>query len=302
MTLIDLLPKIEGVYRENVDLSATNWFRVGGKAEILFKPKDTNDLSFFLKNRPRDCPVTILGVGSNVIIRDGGIRGVVIKLGRLFNSLEHEGTNLITGAATLDVNVAQYAADHSLSGIEFLIGVPGCIGGALAMNAGAYGGQISDSLSWAEAVHIDTGEIVILENADFNFRYRGNGLNNKYIFTKACLGLISGNKSKIIERQNEIVEARGVTQPIRERTGGSTFKNPDGYKAWELIDQAECRGLSVGGAKMSELHCNFMINFNNATAKDIETLGELVIKKVFNNSKIKLEWEIKRIGEINEKF
>lgn len=297
MSLIDILPPITGTYRSNVDLSATNWFQVGGEAEVLFKPKDVLDLANFLKHRPKEVDLTILGVGSNVIVRDGGIRGVVIKLGRYFNSLEVKENHITAGAATLDFNLAQFAAENALSGLEFMVGVPGCVGGALAMNAGAYDGQTSSNLLEAEAVNIGTGEICQLSNADFGFVYRGNSLGNKYIFTKATFSLKEDAKESILQRMAKIIEQRTNTQPIKERTGGSTFKNPNGYKAWELIDKAGCRGLSIGGAKMSEKHCNFLINTGEASAADIENLGELVIEKVFNSSRIKLEWEIKRIGE-----
>lgn len=299
MSLLAKLPIIEGSYRRDVDLSATNWFRVGGKAEILFRPKNIEELTYFLANKPTDCVITTLGVGSNVIIRDGGIKGVVIKLGREFNYLKHQDTLLSVGAATLDSNVAQYAADCGLSGLEFMIGVPGCIGGALAMNAGAYGGQVADFLVEATAVEISTGKIFTLSNQDFGFKYRGNSLEQRYIFTEAKFKLTKNDPVQIKARMEEIVKSRGESQPVKERTGGSTFKNPEGYKAWELIDQAGCRGLSVGDAEMSEKHCNFLINRGNASASEIEELGELVIKKVYDHCKIKLQWEIKRIGEKN---
>jgi UDP-N-acetylmuramate dehydrogenase len=297
MSLIEKLPKTKGTYRENVDLSSTNWFQVGGKAEILYKPVDTEDLSYFLKHKPENCPITILSVGSNVIIRDGGIKGVVIKLGRYFNSLEVNDNILTVGAATLDFNVAQFAADHSLSGLEFFIGVPGSIGGAIAMNAGAYNMDTAEHLVSVEAVNINTGEISTLSKQEIGFVYRGNSLNNQFIFTKATFELKKDSKDDILKRMGDIVKARSDAQPIKERTGGSTFKNPKEVSAWKLIDHAGCRGLTIGGAKVSEKHCNFLINTGNATAADIENLGELVIKKVFNDSNISLEWEIKRIGE-----
>lgn len=297
MSLIDKLPKVKGTYRKDVDLSPTNWFRVGGKAEILYKPADAEDLAFFLKHKPDNCPITILSVGSNVIIRDGGIKGVVIKLGRYFNSLEVNDDKLTVGAATLDFNVAQFAATHSLSGLEFLISVPGAIGGAIAMNAGAYNMDTAEHLVSAEAVNINTGEITNLDKQDIGFVYRGNSLNGQFIFTKALFSLKKNNKEDILKRMEDIVKARSDAQPIKERTGGSTFKNPKEISAWKLVDQAGCRGLAIGGAKVSEKHCNFLINTGNATAADIENLGELVRKKVFNDSNTNLEWEIKRIGE-----
>ena len=296
MSLIEKLPKVKGTYRENVDLSSTNWFQVGGKAEILYKPTDTEDLAYFLKHK-NDNQITMLSVGSNVIIRDGGIKGVVIKLGKYFNSLEVNDTTLTVGAATLDFNVAQFAANHSLSGLEFLIGVPGSIGGAIAMNAGAYNMDTAEYLVSVEAVNINTGEIRNLNKQELGFVYRGNSLDGQFIFTKATFVLRKDSKNDILKCMENIIKARSEAQPIKERTGGSTFKNPAEISAWKLIDQAGCRGLTIGGAKVSEKHCNFLINTGNATAADIENLGELVRKKVFNNSDINLEWEIKRIGK-----
>lgn len=296
MSLIEKLPKVKGTYRENVDLSSTNWFQVGGKAEILYKPTDTEDLAYFLKHK-NDNQITMLSVGSNVIIRDGGIKGVVIKLGKYFNSLEVNDTTLTVGAATLDFNVAQFAANHSLSGLEFLIGVPGSIGGAIAMNAGAYNMDTAEHLVAVEAVNINTGEIRNLNKQELGFVYRGNSLDGQFIFTKATFVLRKDSKNDILKCMENIIKARSEAQPIKERTGGSTFKNPAEISAWKLIDQAGCRGLTIGGAKVSEKHCNFLINTGNATAADIENLGELVRKKVFNNSDINLEWEIKRIGK-----
>ncbi len=297
MSFTNYLPKIEGSYREKIDLSTTNWFRVGGKAEVLFKPIDTNDLSYFLKNKPQDCPLTILGVGSNVIIRDGGVKGVVIKLGKFFNSLTVKNNSITAGTSTLDCNVAKFAAEHNLSGLEFLLGIPGSIGGAIAMNAGAYGSDTSECLVSVEAVNIKTGEIINLKKTDIGFTYRSNNLKGEYIYTKATFMLQFKSKVDILKKMNNIVETRSNTQPIKERTGGSTFKNPEGYKAWQLIDGAGCHGLKIGDAQVSKKHCNFLINTGNATAKDIESLGELVRQKVFNKTKIILEWEIKRIGE-----
>ena len=289
MSLIEKLPKVKGTYRENVDLSSTNWFQVGGKAEILYKPTDTEDLAYFLKHK-NDNQITMLSVGSNVIIRDGGIKGVVIKLGKYFNSLEVNDTTLTVGAATLDFNVAQFAANHSLSGLEFLIGVPGSIGGAIAMNAGAYNMDTAEHLVSVEAVNINTGEIRNLNKQELGFVYRGNSLDGQFIFTKATFVLRKDSKNDILKCMENIIKARSEAQPIKERTGGSTFKNPAEISAWKLIDQAGCRGLTIGGAKVSEKHCNFLINTGNATAADIENLGELVRKKVFNNSNVKLEW------------
>lgn len=285
--------------RENFDLSKTNWFRVGGSAQYLFKPENTQDLADFLAELPKDIPVTVLGVGSNIIIRDGGIGGVVIKLGREFNycKLQKDGVCIEVGAATLDINVAVFSAENAVSGLEFLSGIPGTIGGAVRMNAGAYGNDISQILVEAEIVKRD-GTIRRLKNADIGFVYRNSNLPKECIVTSVILRGKSGDSEEIATKIEEISRAREETQPIRSRTGGSTFKNPQGYKAWELIDKAGCRGLTVGGAQVSEKHCNFLINTGNATAADLENLGNEVIKRVFEKTGIKLEWEIKRLGRV----
>ncbi len=292
------LPEVKGKYRENFLLSKSNWFQVGGEAEILFKPADINDLVFFLKNKPENMPVTILGVGSNVIIRDGGIEGVVIKLGRNFTDVHFDDENHIVevGAACLDVNLANLAAFKGYANLEFLSGIPGAIGGAIAMNAGCYGSEIKDILIEVEAIDYN-GNIVLLKNDDFKFSYRHNNLKNKYIFTKAKFKLKKDSPDQVIERISEIKNKRENTQPIRSKTSGSSFKNPQGLKAWELIDKAGLRGFQINDAKISDLHCNFMINLNNANAKDLEDLGEYVRKKIYDEQNIMLEWEIERIGK-----
>lgn len=295
------LPAVRGSYRASADLSASTWFRVGGAAEVLFKPADAEDLAHFIANKPSDVPVTMLGVGSNVVVRDGGVDGVVIRLGRGFTSLTVDGEQLTVGAGCLDANVAEYAAQHSIEGLEFLSGIPGTIGGALAMNAGAYGVEIKDVLIKAQAVS-PTGHLVWLSAHDLEFSYRHCGLPDGWMFTAAVLHAPRGDQDQIREKMATIAAARTRTQPTRERTGGSTFKNPilpDGTtkKAWELIDAAGCRGMMIGAAQVSPLHCNFLINTGGATAADIEQLGEIVREKVFANSGIRLEWEIKRIGK-----
>ena len=282
--------------RENVDLSKTNWFRVGGRAQFLFKPNDVQDLSTFLALLPDDMPVTVLGVGSNLIVRDGGIDGVVIKLGRVFAQMEAQDSIIIAGAAALDVNVAQFSCEKAVSGLEFLSGIPGTIGGAVRMNAGAYGADISQILVEAQIVE-RSGKIRTLTNKELGFVYRNSALPEGAIVTSATLQGRPGKMEMIAVRITEIGTAREDTQPVRSRTGGSTFKNPEGKKAWELIDAAGCRGLTIGGAQVSEKHCNFLINTGNATAADIEALGEEVIKRVKEHSGITLEWEIKRIGK-----
>ncbi len=293
-----LEPEMLSRMRQNFDLSKTNWFRVGGLAQYFFKPDNTQDLSDFLAELPKDIPVTVLGVGSNIIVRDGGIDGVVIKLGRGFAGCRILNTECCVefGAGFLDINAAMFAAENDIAGLEFLSGIPGTIGGAVRMNAGAYGRDISQVLLEAEIVERG-GTIRRLSNAEIGFVYRNSGLPAGAIVTSAVLRGEKGDKFKIVTEIEEIGRKREETQPIRSRTGGSTFKNPEGYKAWELIDRAGCRGLTMGGAQVSEKHCNFLINTGNATASDLENLGEEVIKRVFKKTGIMLEWEIKRIGK-----
>ncbi|MDB2415163.1 UDP-N-acetylmuramate dehydrogenase [Rickettsiales bacterium] len=294
--LLQRLPKVKGSYRPNADLSKTNWFRVGGQADILFRPSDEKDLSHFLKNKPDDIPVTILGVGSNLLVRDGGIEGVVIKLGRGFAEISCANEEVHAGSSALSFNVSMVSADAGLSGLEFLSGIPGTIGGALAMNAGAYGSDVSSILLYANAVD-EQGIIHKLSVDDIGYVYRGNTLPDGMIFTKAVFKGKKGSTEEIKQRIDKICEEREETQPIKSSTSGSTFKNPDGYKAWKLIDEAGCRGLKIGGAQVSEKHCNFLINTGDASAADIENLVEEVRKKVKENSGIELRLEIKIIGK-----
>lgn len=295
--LIDRLPKMRGRYRENAELAKSNWFQVGGAAEVLFKPEDTQDLAKFLKQKPKDVPITVIGVGSNLILRDGGIKGVVIRLGRGFTQCEVKDDTIFAGAACMDIHVAQIAQEAGISGLEFLSGIPGTIGGALRMNGGAYGSDIAQILEAAEAVDLE-GNIHQLSLAEMQFTYRHCGVPEGWIFTACTLRGTVGDAAEIGRRMDEIKQARETSQPIRSRTGGSTFKNPEGHKAWQLIDAAGCRGLRMGDAQVSELHCNFLINHGSATAKDLEALGEEVRRRVHAHSGILLEWEIKRIGEI----
>lgn len=293
--LIDRLPEVRGRYTLDAPLNGVTWFRVGGPAEVMFRPADRDDLIAFLRNKPEDVPVTVFGVGSNLLVRDGGIPGVVLRLGRGFADITRDDQDMLCGAAALDLNVATAAKLESIGGIEFLCGIPGTIGGALRMNAGAYGREIKDVLVWAEAVD-QQGEVHRLSPADMGFAYRKSSIPADWIFLAARLSGRADDPTAIAARMSEIQASRSESQPIRNRTGGSTFKNPPGEKAWELIDRAGCRGLKQGGAMVSELHCNFLINTGSATAEDIETLGEKVRAKVLETSGITLEWEIRRIG------
>ncbi len=299
--LADKLPKVRGRVTENAPLGHMTWFGVGGPAEILFKPEDKEDLINFVAHCPKTVPITLLGVASNLIIRDGGIPGVVIRLGREFASIAAFGESVTTGAAALDMNVALVAAKHSIAGLEFLSGIPGTIGGALRMNAGAYGGETKDALVTAEVLFRD-GNVKDMTSEAMGLSYRHNNLPNDVIFMGCTLKGVPGDKTEIEARMDDIKKKRSESQPIRTKTGGSTFANPEGdARAWQLIDQAGCRGFRVGEAEISPLHCNFMINTGNATAADIERLGEEVRKRVFDKSGVTLRWEIKRIGVPLEK-
>lgn len=294
--LIARLPAVRGRLSAQAGLAEITWFRVGGPAEVMFRPADRDDLIAFLKARPADVPVTVLGVGSNTLVRDGGVAGVVVRLGRGFVEIAADGDQIVAGAGALDVNVAQTAQMHGIAGLEFLRGIPGTIGGGLRMNAGAYGTEFKDVLVWAEAVDLQ-GNLHRLLPADMKFGYRHSGVPDDWIFLGCCLRGRPGDKIEIQTRMDEIQAAREASQPIRTRTGGSTFANPEGHKAWQLIDAAGCRGLVVGDAQVSEQHCNFLINRGQATAADLETLGETVRQKVKASSGIELRWEIKRIGQ-----
>ena len=289
------LPNLRGRLLANQPLGEFTWFRVGGPAQALFMPADENDLAYLLRNLPTDIPVTVIGAGSNLIVRDGGIPGVVIRLGRGFNEVTVEpGNRLRAGSAMLDVMVARAAQKESLAGLAFLSGIPGTIGGALRMNAGAYGGETKDVLIEARGVD-RAGNLRTFGNAEMGFSYRHSGVPEDVIFTSALLQGRPGDPQEIAAEMTAIKDKREASQP-RNRTGGSTFKNPPGANAWKLIDEAGCRGLVVGDAQVSELHCNFLINRGHATAHDIETLGETVRARVKAQSGVELEWEIKRIG------
>ncbi|MBF0250076.1 MAG: UDP-N-acetylmuramate dehydrogenase [Alphaproteobacteria bacterium] len=293
--LIDRLPAVRGRLSANAPLAKVTWFGVGGPAEVLFKPADADDLAHFLANTPGDVPVTVLGVGSNLLVRDGGVPGVVIRLGRAFAGIEVINADILCGAGALDGNVARAAMEAAVTGVEFLSGVPGTIGGALRMNAGAYGVEMSDVVVKAVALDAHGGRHELVSD-DLGFEYRKSIIPEDWIFIHAHLRGHAGHADDIQARMDDIKRAREDSQPLRTATGGSTFKNPQGLKAWKLIDQAGCRGLRVGAAQVSEKHCNFLINHGGATAADIEALGEEVRRRVKETSGIELVWEIRRIG------
>ena len=290
------MPRLRGRLIANQPLAELTWFRVGGPAQVLFMPEDEQDLSYFLAHLPPEIPVTVIGLGSNLIVRDGGVPGVVIRLGRRFSDITvEEGSRIRAGAAVPDVKVARAAQEAAIAGLSFLRGIPGAIGGALRMNGGAYGSETKDVLVAARSVDRD-GRIRSFTLAEMQYTYRHCGVPEDVIFTQALFQGTPGDSAVIGTEMDKITESREATQPIKSRTGGSTFKNPPGRKAWQLIEAAGCRGLTVGAAQVSELHCNFLINQGGASAADIETLGEMVRSRVRETSGVYLEWEIKRIG------
>ncbi|MFN9779800.1 MAG: UDP-N-acetylmuramate dehydrogenase [Alphaproteobacteria bacterium] len=294
--LIARLPRVRGPYTANAAIRDLTWFRAGGPADVLFIPADADDLAAFLAGCAADIPVLVIGVGSNLLVRDGGVPGVVVRLGRGFMNITREGeTRLRAGAAVLDVALAKAALEAGLAGLEFMRGIPGGVGGGLRMNAGAYGREFKDTL--VEAVALTrTGGRVVLSNAEMGFSYRKSAVSPDLIFIEGLFEGTPGDKAEIEARMNEITRSREATQPIRSRTGGSTFKNPPGHKAWQLIDAAGCRGLRHGDAEVSTLHCNFLINHGKASGNEIEALGEEVRARVKAQSGVELEWEIKRVG------
>lgn len=299
--LLSRLPPVRGTLIPGQPLAPLTWFRVGGPADVLFQPVDEADLADFLAALPDDIPVTAIGVGSNLIVRDGGVAGVVVRLGgKAFSFVETDGVQVRAGAAALDAAVARRAAEAGIAGLEFYRGVPGAIGGALRMNAGCYGAETKDVL--VEAVALDRkGRRVVLSNADMGFSYRHAEAPEDLIFTQATFAGTADDPAAIRARMEEITAKREASQPIREKTGGSTFANPDpaqsgGLKSWQLVDAVGGRGLQIGGARMSDLHCNFMLNTGDATAADLEALGEEVRARVAAAHGVTLRWEIRRIG------
>ena len=292
----DFFQNIRGKLTENAPLGPVSWFRCGGSADLLFQPADFDDLTDFLKQYPKDEPLTVLGGVVNTIVRDGGVRGCVIRLGRAFAGIEVQGTNMAVGTGALNGTVAQTAAKAGIGGLEFLSGIPGTIGGALRMNAGSYGSEVKDIL--VECTSLDRlGCLRKHRLSGMEFGYRSCGLPKDYIFTHAVFAGREEDPETLRKCIKDMKARRRETQPITEKTGGSTFANPEGHKAWELIDKAGGRGLKIGGAQMSDKHCNFMINTGSATASDLEALGEEIRKRVRKKTGIELRWEIKRIGE-----
>jgi UDP-N-acetylmuramate dehydrogenase len=294
--LIDRLPPVRGRLSADAPLAPVTWVRVGGAAEVMFRPADIDDLAAFLAAKPADVPVTVIGVASNLLVRDGGVRGVVVRLGRGFVEIRAEDSEIEAGAGALDLNVALTAQQAGIAGLEFMSGIPGTVGGGLRMNAGAYGREFKDVLRHAVALD-GSGARHNLPTAALGLSYRHCDLPEDWIFVAARFAGAAGDPAEIGRRMAEIQAAREASQPIRARTGGSTFANPAGHKAWELIDRAGCRGLRRGGAAVSEKHANFLINTGDATAADLEALGEDVRRRVRESSGITLHWEIRRIGE-----
>ncbi len=301
-SLLDRLPQVRGKLIENASLSDITWLRVGGPAQVLFLPADAADLARFLAETPRDIEVRVLGAGSNTLVRDGGLPGVTVKLTPAFGKVEAlENNRVRAGAAALDKMVAKAAAKAGIAGLEFYVGVPGAIGGALRMNAGCYGTETKDVL--VEAVALDrTGRRIIAPVEELGYAYRHSQAPDEWIFIEAVFQGEADAPAAVTERMNAITERREASQPIREKTSGSTFKNPDpetsgGRSAWQLVDAAGWRGKPIGGARFSEQHCNFLINDGTATASDLETLGETVRAEVKAQFGVDLHWEVKRIGE-----
>lgn len=295
------LPELRGRLTPDAPMSAVTWFRTGGRAEVLFQPADEDDLAVFLAALPQDVPVLLIGVGSNLLVRDGGLKGVVIRLSaRGFGNIETVGdTQIKSGTAVPDKMLASAARDAGIGGFHFYHGIPGAIGGALRMNAGANGTETRERV--VEVYGIDRkGEKHTLSNADMGYSYRHSSAPDDMIFTGALFEGYAEKKADIQKQMDAVQHHRETVQPIKEKTGGSTFKNPEGHSAWKLVDDAGCRGLMVGQAQMSPMHCNFMINTGGATSHNLETLGETVRTRVMDNAGVRLEWEIKRLGEFSE--
>lgn len=295
MTVVATMPETRGKLTENAPLAPLVWFKSGGTAQWLFEPKDIQDLQQFLRDLDPEIAVWPLGLGSNLIIRDGGIKSVVIRLGKAFAGIEADGLTLRCGAGAPGISAASAARDHGIAGMEFLRGIPGTIGGAVRMNAGAYGREVRDILISADVI-LRNGELVTIPLADMGYSYRHSALPEGAIVISATFTGESGVPEIIRAEMKRIAEEREASQPLRTKTGGSTFKNPEGKKAWQLVDEAGCRGLQIGQAQVSEKHCNFLINLGGATSADIEALGEEVRKRVMAHCGVELQWEIQRVG------
>ena len=293
---VDSLPLVRGEYIENAKLSKHTWFGVGGPAQVLYLPKDEEDLKMFLIKKPKGVPVTIIGGGSNLLVRDGGILGVVIKLDNPnFKKISLEGDLLKVGAGANNSELKKFMLQNNVGGLEFITSVPGRIGGLLRTNAGCFGGSVSQVLVSAKVMN-DWGEIYEVENDDFNFSYRSSMFPENWIILEASFKWVKKDAEEIKKIFSEHKKYREEHQPINKRTAGSTFKNPEGLSAWKLIEDAGCKGLKVGGAEVSMMHSNFLINSGDATAQDIEELGELIVEKVKQKTSIVLEWEVRRMG------
>lgn len=293
--LMEAMPGLRGTLEAGAPMAPLSWFRTGGPAQVLFSPADEEDLALFLRGRPPGLPWMVVGLGSNLLVRDGGIPGVVIRLGKAFSHIAVDGLTVTAGAGAPDVKVARAAAEAGIAGLAFLRGIPGAIGGALRMNGGAYGGEIKDVFVRARAIG-GCGDSLDLSAEAMGFAYRRSTAPPDAVFVEAVLKGQAGDPAQILAQMQAITDARSATQPVNTRTGGSTFKNPPGQSAWRLVDEAGCRGLTVGGAQVSPLHANFLVNLGSATAFDIETLGETVRSRVRDRSGVDLEWEIRRVG------
>lgn len=292
----ELAPGLKGALEANAPGAPLSWFRTGGPIQVLYTPEDEDELARFLAAIPADVPVLMLGIGSNILVRDNGVAGIIIRLGKALSEVHIEdGYRVRAGAGAPDVKVARAAGEAGIAGLAFLRGIPGTIGGALRMNCGAYGGEVKDIVVSVRAVS-RAGQQMVLSNADMGFTYRNCSVPNDVYFTEVLFQGGPGVVEEIMAEMNQITEARSSTQPVNSRTGGSTFKNPSEGKAWQLIESVGCRGLRIGDAQVSEMHCNFLINNGNATAADIENLGEEVRRRVLEKTGVPLEWEVKRIG------
>ncbi|MBV0899432.1 MAG: UDP-N-acetylmuramate dehydrogenase [Wolbachia endosymbiont of Fragariocoptes setiger] len=293
------LPKVRGEYRYNVMMSKITWLNVGGPADILFKPSDTNDLSYLIKNT--DLPINVVGGTSNIIVRDGGIRGITVKLGKGFNYIKNKGkTSIVVGGAVLLSNLARFAEEHQIGGLEFLVSIPGTVGGGIEMNAGAYGSDIATIVRSIKAINLQDGNVYTISRQEMNYIYRGHRLKGRWIFVEAEFKGVNSEQRLITEKMTEIINKKYQSQPIMGKTGGCTFKNPQNYAAWKLIDESQCRELTIGGAKISKKHCNFLLNYKFATASDLENLGHKIKEIVKNKFNIDLEWEIRMMGEYSQ--